>query len=1650
MDEAMDTTEDLAEDLGIAVVGMAGRWADAKDIGEFWQNLLAGHESAKPVPDDAFLAAGGSKADLDDPTLVRMASVIDGIELFDAEFFDYSPAEAKLLDPQQRLFLETCQHALEHAGYDPARFGGEIGVYGGQSQSEYFLSHIHPRYADEPGSLTMLAAKSANMIDAFATRVSFELNLTGPSMSVQTACSSSLVAVHLACQDLLNYRCDTALAGGAALNPSAHRGYRYVEQGVLSPDGRTRAFDAEARGTIRGDGVAAVVLRRLEDALADGDRIWAVIKGSAINNDGRRKPGYTAPSPDGQMAAILGAQLAAEVPADTISYVEAHGTGTPVGDPIEVDALTRAFRESTDRTGFCSLGSVKSNVGHTDAAAGVTGLIKVILSMRHRTLPPTVGFTRPNPSIDFDATPFRVHGEAVPWQPAEGAPLRAGVSSFGVGGTNAHVILEEPPLPEPAADEAPAQLLRVSARTPGQLADACAELADHLDAHPDLGLGDVAHTLDVGRRRFAYRRAVACRTVAEGAELLRAAAGEPAAPAADGRRVAFLLPGGGAQYPDMGAELYRTEPVFRAELDRASAALRPLLGHDLTDELYGGLVPAEPAMLASLVAIEYALARVMGSYGVTPSAMLGHSLGEYTAACLAGVMSLEDALVLVHERDRLIHRTGGATLGVWLSEEELAPYLAGTELDLATVNSRVSCTVSGPAEAVDALEARLTAAGVECTRIRLRIAPHSRQLDEVLPEFAKLVGRVKLSPPQIPYLSNVTGTWITPEQATDPAYWVRHMRGTVRFADGLAELARSGNTSFAEVGPGRGLIRHAQAHLGGEVHAVPMMRHAKETRSDVAHLLDALGQLWAAGAAVEREPEEGRQRVVLPGYPFERSRHWIERVTARSVAGGLPAEPAVPFELEAEAGAIHAAEARWREELPVAALPAEASALIDRFCALQAAVFLRRAGVDTATGREYGLDELHRTLGTAGAYRKFVGALLHMLVEDGFLEIRGDRLRFLADPGGEEALEAVRVAVRESFPEFARELELIDLCAEAYGPVVSGAKSGVEVLMRDGQDDMTGPVLEKWIAASDVAVYRALLVEQVARLARKIDGRPVRILEIGGGQGGVTWPLADALAGVNNVEYRFTDLGRGFVLGAQRRAEEEGRTGMSFDVLDISRDPAEQGFAPGEWDIVLSYNCLHATPDLRTTLPNVRSLLAPGGALFLLEAATEPRVALLTAGLFEGWWYFDDDLRERSPLIGPESWREALATAGFGSVASYPATVEKDAYIGHALIVAARPAHDDAAGGRPARPVASSTFNKRPALDVPFVAPRTELERDLVAHWQEVLGVEGIGVDDNFFDLRGDSLLALQLVTRIRSALGHVFTVAALVEHPTVAGLAAHLAGGGGDSAGALDVVLKLRSGGSGTPLFCVHPAGGVSWPYARLLPAIDERFPVYGIQSRGLTDPGSMPRTIEEMAADYVQEIRAVQPSGPYALVGWSLGGLVAHAMAGQLERAGERVALLATLDAFPFTADDVLKLPDADEVNAFLMQVLLTDSGITAGPDEPAPDLDEVLARLRGSNSVMSGIEAETLARIADVMLTNTRVLFGYTPEAISGDLLAFSAAESHDAAEPAPATRWKPYVGGAVESRDLPCDHYNVLRGEALGIVGQELGERLNRLA
>lgn len=874
----------------VAVIGMAGRFPGADDLDEFWDNLATGRESIRLITDEEFLTAGGSSSDLDDPLLVRMASVIDGIDRFDSGFFGYTPADAAVIDPQQRLLLETAYQALEDAGcIAPVAGDGTFGVYAGSGDSRYYPANIYPRYAGQPGSVELVHAATANSLGTLATRLSYELGLTGPSVSLQTACSTALVAVHVACQDLLDYRCDTALAAAVSLNPSACLGYRYVADGPFSPDGHCRAFAADAAGTSAGDGVGAVVLKRLEDALADGDNIRAVVRGSAVNNDGRRKVGFSAPSTAGQSEVILAAQADALVDAGTIGLVEAHGTATRLGDPIEVTALTDAFRQSTRRSGFCALGSVKTNIGHLGAAAGIAGFIKAVLALEHRRIPPSLHFDRPNPLIDFSAGPFRVPTVLEDWPAAE-HPRRAAVSAFGIGGTNAHVILQEAPATAPApprgSEDGRRLVLPLSARTEGALRGQAEALARHLQRRPDLRLDDVAHSLRTGKPALRHRLTVTAASRDEALQCLGAAAPSTPPVPDEPPKVAFLFPGGGTQYPGMGAQLYRDNDDYRDVVDECARILRPVLGADLRDSLVRAVQPDATGAFLGLVVTEYALAQTLMTGGVRPDALIGHSLGEYTAGCLAGVIDLADMLPLVAERIRLITSAGGVTVSVAAAADDIAPLL-DADLSLAAVNGPAACTVAGYEDAIARFETRLTRRDIPFRRLRIPAAAHSHVLEPVLETYEKHLRGVTLRPPRIPFVTNVTGTWVTDAQATSVQHWLDHTRNTVRFSDCVTALWERGRPVLVEAGPGDALIKLAVAELTpGTPVTVTTMRHAKADAPDDFVFAEALGRLWSAGVDTALPPVPGTlRRVPLPPYAFERRRHWIDAPGARTDAG---------------------------------------------------------------------------------------------------------------------------------------------------------------------------------------------------------------------------------------------------------------------------------------------------------------------------------------------------------------------------------------------------------------------------------------------------------------------------------------------------------------------------------------------------------------------------------------------------------------------------------------------------------------------------------------------------------------------------------------------------------------------------------------------
>jgi acyl transferase domain-containing protein len=880
-------------DTDIAIVGMACHVPGATTWREYWANLTAGVESIRRFTPDELRKAGVPEHHLSDPHYVPAGVVLDGMERFDAEFFGFSPKEAAIMDPQHRHFLEVCWEALEDAGHPPERFGGAIGVFAGCGMGAYFAFNLltNPELVESVG--LFLLRHTGNDKDFLSTRVSYCLDLKGPSINVQTACSTSLVAVHAASQSLLSGECDLALAGGVTIELPHGRGYHFQEGEILSPDGHCRAFDHRARGTIFGSGAGVVALRRLADALEDGDHVYAVIRGTAINNDGSSKVGYLAPSVAGQAAAVAEAIAIADVSAESIGYIECHGTGTAMGDPIEVAALTKAFHETTKKRGFCGLGSVKTNIGHLDTAAGVAALIKAALALHRRQIPPSLNYEKPNPEIDFAASPFYVNDKLADW-PAGKEPRRAGVNSLGVGGTNAHAILEEAPAQLPSAPSAQAaQILCFSAKSRAALDEYGAKLARYLREHPSASLADVGWTLAVGRRAFEQRRVLAAQSAEEAARLLENPDPQRLFTHAAARgkaSVAFLLPGGGAQHPLMGRGLYDSEPVYRKAMDEGLELLKSRRGLDLRPYLFA---PAEklesvarelerPALqLPAIFLVEYALAQSWISRGVEPTALLGHSMGENTAACLAGTFTLGDALGLVALRGELFERVDpGGMLSVPLPAEELEPLLEG-ELDLAVRNSPSLSVASGSVAALEALERRLLERGVEAKKIPISIAAHSRMLAPILGGFRAYLNGLRLSPPRIPFLSNVTGTWITAEEATDPEYWVRHLTSCVRFGDGVAALAADKERVLLEVGPGRTLSSLAKTHpaLGPGRTVLSSLRHPDEPTPDATFFAGVLGRLWASGALPDLEAYwkgETRQRLSLPTYAFQRQRFWIE------------------------------------------------------------------------------------------------------------------------------------------------------------------------------------------------------------------------------------------------------------------------------------------------------------------------------------------------------------------------------------------------------------------------------------------------------------------------------------------------------------------------------------------------------------------------------------------------------------------------------------------------------------------------------------------------------------------------------------------------------------------------------------------------------
>ncbi len=923
-----DPLETDSGPAGIGILSFAVRFPGASSVEALWANFEAGRETIVRLSDDELREAGVAEAEIADPAYVKARGMIDGADRFDAALFGFTPREAELLDPQHRVLLEVAWEALEAAGIEPGRFDAEgkrIGVFVGSGMNGYLIANILPNAA-ALASGGGLQAMILNDRDFLASRLAYELNLKGPAVVVQSACSTSLLAVHLACQSLLAGECDVAIAGGSSIAVPLVGGYRYALGDILSPDGHCRSFDARAEGTVPSSGVGVAVLERTESALAAGRPLRAVIRGTATNNDGSSRVGFTAPSVDGQAQAIAEALGLAEVSARDVAFVEAHGSATPIGDPIEITALARAFRADSDDSQWCAVGSAKSNFGHANTAAGIAGLARATLAIEHATIPPTLHFERPNPQIDLAASPFYVPTRATPW-PVDNAPRRAGVSSFGLGGTNVHAVIEQAPEPSPSdRSPRPLQPLFLSANSAAALDAMTERLADFLVSHPETDLADVAWTLAAGRRALKHRRAVVAADASDAAAALRdRSRWLDGTVESDSRPVAFLFPGLGDQYPGFARGLYDAEPAFREEFDRVAAALAPHLEFDLRELLFGGAAPAvatgeaagldlramlrrggaEPAgdlapterAQPALFAVEVALARLLERWGVKPSALVGYSLGELSAAYISGALPLEAAALLVATRARWIAELpSGSMLAVPLPAAEAAPYLSAT-VALAATNGPHLSVLSGLPEAVAEAGRRLAEQGVSCLPVSTTHAFHSPAMAPLELRLTELVRGLEKTEPQIPRLSNVTGGWIGPDDLADPGYWSRHMTGTVRFAESLGLLLAEPRRILVEVGPGAtlGALARQDPAATADLVTIDTVRRASVGGSDFSPLLSAVARLWTLGAALDPAAlwaSERRRIVSLPAYPFERLRFWIDAPKDGALGFARPALPA--------------------------------------------------------------------------------------------------------------------------------------------------------------------------------------------------------------------------------------------------------------------------------------------------------------------------------------------------------------------------------------------------------------------------------------------------------------------------------------------------------------------------------------------------------------------------------------------------------------------------------------------------------------------------------------------------------------------------------------------------------------------------------------
>ncbi len=1380
----------------IAIVGAGIRFpGGAVDAASFWGLLVEGRDAIGEIPRERWDWRAYFHADADAPgsMVTRHGGFLKDVDGFDAAFFGISPREAVAMDPQHRLALEVAWEAIENAGHSAAALqGSRTGVFVGIGNNDYGrAAMVDPDHIDAYTA----SGSSPAMV---AGRLSYVLGLHGPSLAIDTSCSSSLVAVHLACASLHAGECSTALAGGVNLILTPESNIALSKAHMMARDGRCKTFDEAADGYVRSEGCCIVVLKKLSDAIADDDRILAVIRGSAVNHDGR-SGGLTAPNGPAQAAAIGGALDAAGVAPREIGYVETHGTGTSLGDPIEVETLAALLATGRSEKHPLAIGSVKTNIGHAEAASGIAGLMKTVLALEHGLIPPSLHLRRRNPHIRWDRLPVTVPTEVCAWKPIDGHRY-AGVSSFGFSGTNAHVVLEEAPQRTVASNarERRWNVLAISAKTSTALNALRKKYIAALRSCPADGLGNLCFTANAGRSHFAHRLAVLGETAEQMAgELERGDVGSSVqlfrgnTENSECGRIGFLFTGQGSQYAGMGRELYESSPVFREAMDNCAAAWQRETGESLIALLYPGEGEAsqlDQARVAqpALYALEVALARLWQSWGMEPSVLLGHSLGEYVAAVIAGVFTMEDGLRLVCARARLMDTLiePGAMRSVSATAERVRAELVGfeREVSIAAVNTPESVVISGAAEAVARVAAKLEAEGIRTRALAVTHGFHSPLLEPILDEFEACAREVKYSAPRIRMISNRTGEAAKAEEISTPRYWREQMRSTVLFHAGLRTALATGCTTLIEIGPQphlKALAIRADDALENRVHA-----SLRRPRSDWEQMLETLATLYVQGQRIDWQGFDkgfARTRVALPTYPFERQRYWLagdaagssQTIWQRATAAALAQSRLTPIGLNVES------------------FPEKWEAL-ERLTIAEMMKTLRELGAFASPDTSHDAKSLTASCGILPAHTKLMERWFDRLCEAGYLERDGAAFRNRA-PLPKPDMHDVWLEVEAALSGEPFLLAYLRNCSQHLRDVLLGKTSPLETLFPGGSPELARNLYENSGGARYANLIVAAAVQAACAFPRE---RRLRILELGAGTGATTAAILPALIG-NRVSYFFSDVSDVFLAQASGRFSQY--PFVRYGLLDIENEEQLAAHV-ASFDVVIAANAVHATRDLQNTLSGVARLLAPGGTMVLLETTKDLAWHDITTALVEGWQKSEDNIRARKTLLGVDDWIAALRNAGFEAVVAAPEAGSPANEIGlHVLMgrvsaaAAVRSAHFNSAVQdrtwtsyceATALAIAADESAAVPAIDVLLQAAPPAERHAIILNvvCEEIARVLRLPADqtpgkrDRLMDLGLDSLMAIELRNRLTARLGVESLPATLIfDYPTPDAIAGYL-----------------------------------------------------------------------------------------------------------------------------------------------------------------------------------------------------------------------------------------------------------------------------------